>query len=404
MMKKFPLQGCRVVDFGWVWAGTVLGHILADYGAETIKVESRRRLDGLRLGRVFELGTALEVNPTFHNLNRNKLSITVDMQQPKGVELLKELIARSDIVVENFTPDVMKKRGLDYDSLVKVKPDLIMISMRAAGNYGSLAHIVTYAPVISALSGIDSMVGYTDERPLGFKHAYADPTASLFGAFAALAALRYRKRTGKGQYIDLSQWEATTGLIGEAVMDYAMNRRVYRPLGNRHPAMAPHGNYPCKENDTWVAIAVKTEEEWSGLCRAMGNPDLATDGRFTDRYKRLKNIMALDKSISEWTSKHTDYEAAHILQKHGVAATPLLTTDRIFADPHFNKRQTFVQVDHPVTGAEVIYDLPWRFSKGPRKKFRHAPLLGEHNDYVFGKILGLSQEEISNLAKEEVIY
>jgi benzylsuccinate CoA-transferase BbsF subunit len=404
MAKELPLQGYRVVDFGWVWAGTVLGHILADYGAETIKVESKRRLDGLRLGRVFELGTALEINPTFHNLNRNKLSITVDMQQPKGVELLKRLISKSDIVVENFTPDVMKKRGLDYDSLVKVKPDIIMISMRAAGNYGPLAHIVTYAPVISALSGIDSMVGYADEGPLGFKHAYADPTASLFGTFAVLAALRYRKRTGKGQYIDLSQWEATTVLIGEAIMDYAMNQRVYGPRGNRHAAMAPHGNYPCKENDTWVAIAVKTEKEWLGLCRAMGNPALAKDPRFVDKYKRLQNTVALDKSISEWTSKHTDYEAAHLLQKNGVAATPLLTTDRIFADPHFNQRKTFVHVDHPVAGAEVVYNLPWKLSSGSRKKFRHAPLLGEHNDYVFGKLLGLSQKEISDLAKEEVIY
>ena len=204
-MRELPLKGYRAVDFGWVWAGTVLGHILADYGAEVIKVESKRRLDGLRLGRVFELGTALEINPTFHNLNRNKLSITVDIRQPKGVELLKRLIAESDIVIENFTPDVMRKRGLDYDSLIKVNANIIMISMSAAGSYGPLAHVVTYAPVISALSGIDSMVGYENDRPLGFKHAYADPTASLFGAFAVLGALRYREKTGKGQHIDLSQ-------------------------------------------------------------------------------------------------------------------------------------------------------------------------------------------------------
>lgn len=403
-MKKLPLEGYRIVDFGWVWAGAVLGHILADYGAETIKVESKRRLDGLRLGRVFEVGTALEINPTFHNLNRNKLSITVDMQQPKGVELLKSLVSKSDVVVENFTPDILKKRGLDYESLVEVKPDIIMISLRAAGDYGPLAHIVTYAPVISALSGIDSMVGYADERPLGFRHAYADPTASLFGAFAVLGALRYRERTGKGQYIDLSQWEATTTLIGEAIMDYTMNKRVYGPQGNRHPSMAPYGNYPCKEKDTWVSIAVKTEKEWEGLCRAMGNQPWTKDPRFADKFKRLKNATHLDQYIAKWTSTQTDYEAAKILQKNGVAATPLLTTEGIFVDPHFNERHTFVHIDHPVVGAEVIYNLPWKLSGCPPKPFRHAPILGEHNKYVFGEILGLSDEEIAKLMDEKVIY
>jgi benzylsuccinate CoA-transferase BbsF subunit len=404
MKKKLPLEGYRIVDFGWVWAGTVLGHILADYGAETIKVESKRRLDGLRLGRVFEVGTALEVNPTFHNLNRNKLSITVDMQQPKGVDLLKSLISKSDVVVENYTPDVMKKRGLDYESLIKVKPDIIMISMRAAGDYGPLAHIVTYAPIITALSGIDSLVGYADGRPLGFRHAYADPTASLFGAFAILGALRYKKRTGKGQYIDLSQWEATTGLIGEAVMDYTMNKRVCGPQGNRHASMAPHGNYPCKEKDTWVSIAVKTEEEWAGLCKAMGNPVWAKDHRFIDKFGRLENSAYLDQCVAKWTSTYTDYEAAKILQKQGVAAAPLLVTEGIFADPHFNKRNTFVHIDHPVVGAEVIYNLPWKLSGCPTRKFRHAPLLGEHNKYVFGQLLGLSDEEIAKLIDEKVIY
>jgi len=403
-MKNLPLKGYRIVDFGWVWAGAVVGHILADYGAETIKVESRRRLDGMRLGRVFELGTTLEINPTFHNLNRNKLSITVDMQHPKGVTLLKRLIGKSDVVVENYTPGVMKKRGLDYDSLISIKPDIIMISMSAGGSYGPLAHMVTYAPLISALSGIDSMVGYADNRPLGFRHAYADPTASLFGTFAILAALRYREKTGKGQYIDLSQWEATTTLVGEAIMDYTMNKRVRKPEGNRHPMMVPHGNYPCKGNDKWVSIAVKTEREWLGFCKAIGNLSWTRDPRFIDKYKRLQNAADLDEYVAQWTSKHTDYEAANILQKNGVAAAPLLTTESMFTDPHFNKRGTFVDVDHPVVGGESIYGLPWKLSGCPPKPPRHAPLLGEHNNYVFGEILGLSEEEIAQLTDEEIIY
>jgi crotonobetainyl-CoA:carnitine CoA-transferase CaiB-like acyl-CoA transferase len=298
----------------------------------------------------------------------------------------------------------MKKRGLDYDSLIRVKPDIVMISMNAAGGCGPLAHIVTYAPVISALSGIDSMVGYEDERPLGFKHAYADPTASLFGAFAVLAALRYKERTGKGQHIDLSQWEATTSLIGEAIMDYTMNKKVRGCQGNRHPTMVPHGFYPCQGSDKWVSIAVKTEKEWSGLCKAIGNPSWTKDPIFADKYKRLQNVAAIDKHVSEWTSKHTDYDAANILQKNGVAASPVLTTDCLFTDPHFNDRHTFIDVDHPVVGGEVIYGLPWKLSGTKPKPPRHAPLLGEHNDYVFGEILSLSKKEIEQFINEKIIY
>jgi benzylsuccinate CoA-transferase BbsF subunit len=403
-MKTSPFQGYRVIDFGWVWAGAVLGHIMADYGAEVIKVESKRRLDGLRLGRVFELGKELEINPTFHNLNRNKLSITVNLQKPKAKQLLKNLIAKSDIVIENFTPEVMKKWGLDYDSLIDVKPDVIMISLSAAGSYGPLNHVVTYAPIIAALSGVDSMVGYFADRPLGFKHAYADPTASLFGAFALFAALRYRNETGKGQHIDLSQWETTTALAGEAIMDFAMNGRVAGPTGNRHPIMAPHGNYPCKGEDKWVSIAVKTEDEWNGFAKAVGNPEWTKDQRFSDKLKRIKNASDLDEYIAKWTRNYTDYEATEIFQNNGVAAAPLLTTEGIFADPQFNSRHTFVEVNHPVVGGESIYNLPWKMSACPPKKMRHAPLLGEHNKYVFGQILKLSNEDISQLTDEEVIY
>ena len=404
MMKELPFEGYRIVDFGWVWAGTVLGHILADYGAEVIKVESKRRLDGLRLGRVFELGTALEINPTFHNLNRNKLSITVNIQKPEGIQILKNLIAKSDIVIENFTPEVMPKRGLDYASLKEVKPDIIMISLSAAGSFGVLNHIVTYAPIIAALSGVDSMVGYTDDRPLGFKHAYADPTASLFGAFTLLAALRYRTETGKGQHIDLSQWETTTSLVGEAIMDYLMNGRVAGPKGNRDAIMSPHGNYPCMGEDKWVSIAIKTEKEWKGFCKATGNQEWTKDIKFADKFNRIKNATELDEHVAKWTINYTDYKATEILQNNGVAAAPLLTTEGIFMDPHFNARHTFVEVDHPIVGGESIYGLPWKMSACASKKMKHAPLLGEHNSYVLGKILNMSDDEIEKLTEEEVIY
>ncbi len=403
-MAKQIFEGLRVVDFGWVWAGTVLGHILADYGAEVIKVESKRRLDGLRLGKVFELGDTLEMNPYFHNLNRNKLSITLDITKEDAVHLIKELVRQSDLVIENFAPGVLDRRGLGYETLASVKPDIIMISLSAVGQKGPISQIVTYAPIISALSGIDSMVGYPDGPPLGFKHAYADPTASLFGAFAVLAALRYRQRTGKGQYIDLSQAESATCLIGEALMDYQMNGRIGSNRGNSSLTMAPHGHYPCDGEDRWVSIAVKTEEEWAGFCRAIGNPAWTQDPKFADRYSRLANSKELDERVAEWTREHSDYEASEILQKAGVAAAPVLGVDGIFVDEHFQSRGIFIDVEHPVVGSSFLYELPWKMSEVERKPVRHAPILGEHNDYVFGQLLGLPREEIDRLAAEEVIY
>jgi benzylsuccinate CoA-transferase BbsF subunit len=403
LVNNLPLAGYRVVDFGWVWAGTLLGSILGLYGAEVIKMESKRRIDGLRIGKVFELGNELEKNTFFQNLNRNKLSITLDISKPKGVQLIKELVKKSDIVSENFSPGVLERRGMDYPSLAKVKPDIIMVSLSPMGQQGPLSRLVTYAPIISALSGIDSLVGYPDENPIGFKHAYADVVASMCGLFSVLAAIRHHARTGEGQYIDLSQCESVMPAMGEAFMDYEMNGRVMRPQGNTSKTIAPHGIYPCSGDDKWVSIAVKTEEEWQSFCQAIGNPSWATQDKFSDASRRIANAKELDKHVTEWTLQHDRYEVAEILQKAGVAATPVLTTEDIFLDPHFNERKTFVDVEHPMTGSSVLYNTPWKI-KDMEVTWHHAPLLGEYNDYVFEQILGLSREEVDRLMEEEVIY
>lgn len=403
MAGRLPLSGIRIADFGWVWAGTLLGSILGSYGAEVIKIESKRRLDGMRLGRVFELGDELEKNPSFHNLNRNKLSITVDISKEEGAQLIKELVKKSDIVIENFTPGTLQKRGLDYSSLARIKPDLIMISLSPMGQRGPLADLVTYAPIISALSGIDSMVGYPGESPLGFKHAYADVVASMSGLFALLVAIRHRARTGEGQYIDLSQGESVMPAMGEAFMEYDMNHRVMGPQGNTSKAMAPHGIYRCAGDDKWVSIAVKTDAEWDNFCDAIGNPPWTKDDRFSTTAKRIAHARELDGYVTEWTSRHGDYEATEILQRAGVAAAPVLTTEGIFLDPHFNERQVFVNVEHPVLGNTVLYNWPWKIF-GLEHRMQRCPLLGEHNDYVFGDILGLTRDDIKALTEKEIIY
>lgn len=402
-MNNLPLSGCRVVDFGWVWAGTLMGSILGAYGAEVIKMESRRRIDGMRLGKVFEVGKELEKNPNFHNLNRNKLSARVNMAEEEGAKLIKELVKKSDIVIENFTPGTLKKRGLGYESLSEVKPDLIMVSLAPMGQKGPLSNLVTYAPVISALSGIDSMVGYPGENPIGFKHAYADVVASMCGLFSVLAAIRHRNRTGEGQYIDLSQGESVMPSMGEAFMDYEMNKRVMGLQGNTSKTMAPHGIYPCAGDDKWVSIAVKTDEEWQSFCKVLGNPAWAADEKFRDPEQRIANAAELDGQVAAWTKNHENYEVTEMLQNAGVAAAPMLDTSEIFLDPHMNERKVFVDVEHPVLGSTVLYNWPWKMNDVD-SKMQRAPLFGEHTKYVFEDILGLSREEIDKLMEEKVIY
>lgn len=403
-MGRLPLEGYRVCDFGWVFAGAVLGQVFADMGAEVIKVESRKRLDGLRLGRVFELGETLELNPSFHMLNRSKRSVTIDMSAPEGFELLKKLIAVSDLVVDNFRAGVLKRHGLDYESLRKIRPDVVQISMSPAGQTGPLNNILAYAPIMGALAGVDSLMGYYGERPLGVKHVNLDPVSSLFGAFCALTALNHRQETGQGQYIDLSEQEVGIQFIGEAVMEYVMTGRVPGTQGTRHPAMCPHGNYPCKGDDEWIAIAVKTEEEWKALCKAMGNPPWAEEEKFRDQPSRLQHVAEIDTHMAEWTSRFSSGELFNSLQSVGVAATPSYSIEGVFFDPHFKEREVYQEVEHPKTGNEFLYTTPIRFNETPGRTWRHAPLLGQDNNYVLEEVLGVDNKELERLVESQVVY
>lgn len=402
-MANYPLDGYRVIDFSWVWAGPLLGMVLADMGAEVIKVETEKRLDSARLtpGRST---VGPETDFVFHSMNRNKLGITVDMSDPRGAALIRELVEISDIAVENFSPKGLRNLGLEYASLREVNPKLVMVSLPAAGQYGPLSDIVTYAPSLGALCGYSSLIGYPGERVLGEQTPYLDVNSAIHGAFAVLAALYYRERTGKGQYIDMAQIEVGASTIGEAFMEYFMNGRVMGTMGNRNPAMAPHNNYPCKGDDKWISIAVGTDEEWRSFCEAIGNPPWAEDVRFRDGSNRLRNQDELDRLVSGWTLEFTYYEVMDILQKAGVAAAPCLDLSERFSDPHFEERETHLQVEHPATGVDIIAGVPFKLSETPGTVRQPAPLLGEHNEYVFGKLLGKTREEIAQLIEDKVIH
>ena len=405
-MQLSPFERIRVLDFGWVWAGAVCGHVLADMGAEVIKVETRRRLDPARQGRPIIGDTPdPEQNPLYHNVNRGKMCITVDMNLPKGKAILEQLVRISDIVIENMSPHAMANAGLDYAHLRAVNPQIIMVSFPMAGQYGPFNELRGYGNTAAALVGLNSVGADPDADELcGYNHAQGDPSASQSAVIAVLAALHHRLRTGEGQHIDESMWEVLGAMMGEATMDYVMNGRIAESRGNRHVVMAPHGIYPCQGDDTWVSIAVKTQEEWDALRAALGDPSWAKEERFADNDQRRRNREELDRHLAEWTAPRDAYEVMETLQAAGVAAMPCLNQEGRYFDPHLQARECYVEVDHPVLGTEPLYGVPHKLSETPGFIRGRPPLLGEHTDYVLEEILGLSAEERSLLAEQHVLH
>ena len=405
-----PLSGYRVLDFGWVLAGAVPGMILADMGAEVIKVETRQRMDYMRLGRpIIGDQTDPEQNPMFHNVNRGKRGITLNTTRPEAVELARGLAAECDVVIENFSPGVMERIGLGYEMLSRDNPRLVMASITSNGQSGPLRDLRAYAPSIGALSGLDSTMGYEPAegesgRPLGLKHAYADLCGALHAVFAITSALHQRRSNGRGQYIDVSMLRATVATMGAGLMEYELTGRVPQPRGNYDPVMAPYGNYPCLGDDQWVSIAVRTEAEWQGLVKAMGNPAWADEPIFASRYARLNHRREMDARLSEWTRERTPWEVTELLQNHGVAAFPVLGAEGRLFNPHFQERGLYTDIEHPALGTEPIFNLMWQLSRTPPRIQRHAPLLGEHNREVFCGLLGMDDAEVSRLEEEQVIW
>ncbi len=402
-MGNLPLERYRVIDFGWAAAAPRATCLLADMGAEVIKVETHKRLDPVRFGPD-NTERDPEKDPLFHSINRNKLGILLDLTKPEGKALIKGLIGISDVVVENFSPGVMKRFSLDYDELKKIKADIIMISFPGVGSEGPLSDVVTYGPSLAALAGLDNLIGYEGERVLGMQQAYADINSSLFGAFAVQIALFHREKHGKGQRIEVAQMEALLSTMPEPILEFSFNKRTLSSLGNVNNIMPVHNNYPCMGEDKWVSISLLTDEEWESFCRAIGNPSWIQNKDFADNYQRSLNRKELDKRIGEWTREKTPYEVMEILQKEGVAAAPCADTEDRFSDPHFSERQNIVNIEHPVTGLDFVPNVVCNLSETPGEIRRPAPMLGEHNEYVFGELLGLSKEKIENYIEEKIIY
>ncbi len=384
-----PLAGVRVVDLTWAVAGPTATMILASLGAEVIKVETSLRLDVLR-----------HVEPTGATTNREKQAVTLNLRHPGAVELLKRLVAVSDVVADSFRPGVMDGLGLGYEQLRAVKPNLVMFSSSMAGQHGPQSRFAGYAPMFVALSGLGEMTGYSDGPPTQIRVG-GDIIVGIHGGFALLAALLHLQSTGEGTYIDLSAIESESCLIGDSLLDYTMNGTVQSRSGNEEPGVAPHNCYRCRGEDQWVSIAVTTDEQWAAFVGALGQPAWAGAARFSDGASRFANRDELDRWVSEWTQQRSPQEITRLLQEVGVAAMPSYSAPELFSDPHVTDHGMVVKVPGP-SGECLLVRLGGTFSATPMKIDRAGPAMGEQNDEVFKGLLGLAQSDIDALASEGV--
>ncbi len=402
-MSRLPLEGIRVADFTWVWAGPFCTLQLAHLGAEVIRIESATRPCITRLLPPWpDNKSGVNRSGYFNQYNQSKRSLTLNLKSPEALEIAKKLIAKSDIVTENFAGGVMERMGLGYEVLRQIRSDIIMISLSGYGATGPEKDHISYGPAQVPLSGMSSLTGYKGWPPMHVGISYGDPNGGLHGAFAVMCALMYRARTGKGQFIDLSQCETSTAMVAEGILDYSMNGTQPDRDGNRDPYMAPHGVFRSAGDDRWVSLAVRDDEEWKRLCATIGQPELANDARFLTLSDRKQNEDDVEAFITGWTQTRSPEEATETLQAAGIPAALAMTNKDLSTDTHLNSRPIFVYNDHPEVGVQQHVGVPWQLSKTPLP-VRAAPTLGQDTDYVLQEILGYNELEIAGLKERDVL-
>jgi crotonobetainyl-CoA:carnitine CoA-transferase CaiB-like acyl-CoA transferase len=392
-----PLQGVRVLEVTKIWAGPYTGKLLSFLGAEVIRVESYDSLDATRAFGNKDINDA----PGFQAINPGKYSVQLSMKGEEGRRLVRELAKVSDIFIENLRPGAAQRMGLGYEALRAAKRDIIAVSMSMHGNEGPLSYQTGYAPCFSALAGICHMAGYEGGPPVLLNQRYGDSSYGTAAAYAAVIALLHRRRTGEGQFVDVSAVESLTAMLGDSFMEYFVTGQVPERQGARHPEMAPHGLYSCTDGE-WISVAVQTDEEWRALCEAMEQPALAA--RYPDLRSRRQNVRELDDKLAAWTRNQSARELSGELRRRGVAAFKSLNAIDLVSDEMLWQREFYSHVTDHAQRSIPIVGAPWRMSVTPPSMGRAAPRLGEQNDYVLGELLGLSAEQRQRLVAEKVIY
>lgn len=405
-MPNHPLSGICVADFSWVGAGPITTKFLSDFGADVIRIESATRLDPVRVMPPFKDGIhGADRSGYYADRNTNKRSITINLKSPRGCELARAIIAHSDVVANNFSPGTMERFGLGYEDVRRFKPDIVYLAMSMQGMSGPHQRFIGFGLTIGALAGLQYLSGPRERMPVGTSTNYPDHIPNpCHGAFAVLAALRHRRRTGEGQFIDLAQTEPTMTLLGPTLMDYTVNGRVQERQGNDHPCAAPHGVYPCRGEDRWIAICVMSDAQWIDLTRVLGHAEWTREPRWSTSEGRCADRAAIDARLSTETAGHDAEELMILLQRSGIPAGVLQDArDLLTRDPQLAHRDHWVRLEHPLMGNTVYNGPPYRFSRISAKPTRHAPLLGEHTIEVLRDLLGMSANEISSLMADEVL-
>lgn len=397
-------NGLKVADFCWVGVGPIVGRILADFGATVIRVESKSRPDPLRTAPPFKdniPGLNRSVFATWANCN--KYSLALDLNNPKAREVAKKLITWADVLGESFGPGVMKKWGLDYSEVKKINPNILYYSTCMQGQTGPHKNFRGFGMHMAALAGLYNILGWPDLEPVGPYGAFTDFIAWLWLRVIVLAVLSYRRRTGQGQYIDLSQLEATMHFMGPMILEYMVNGRDTNRMGNKDRYSCPHGVFRCLGDDNWIAIAVENDEEWVQFCEAIGNPTWSKNSKFPTFLSRKANEEELNRLIEEWTSQFEAFYLMSHFQSYGVAAGVVLKPSQSYNDPQLNHRPARVILDHAEIGSQSYLTTGSIFSKTPARFRKAAPLLGEDTQWVLSEVLKISAKEIADLAAVDAL-
>ncbi|MBI2203571.1 MAG: CoA transferase [Candidatus Rokubacteria bacterium] len=402
-MSALPLHGVRVLDLGQFIAMPFCTQWLAWAGADVIIVESRKHLTG-RASPPWPPGLEGDPDATGYTnlLNGSKKSCAIDLSAPAGRELVRRLARSCDVMVDNFSTGVLEKLGLGYDDITRYRPDIIMLSSGAFGREGPLKDAMGFHSAVNLFSGLADVTGYPGGHGRILGGVTPDPLGGVYCVFAIVAALHHRRRTGEGQYIDVAMYELMLPLFPEAIIDWMLNGREPTRIGNRDREKAPHGIYPCRAADTWIAISIGGDDEWRQFCGVARHPEWATDPRFADVLARHASADALDAAVESWTRRHAVRTAVTRLQRRGIAAAPVLRTDELLADPQLRALGVVVENDHPKGGRRLQLGIPWRMDSLDLR-YRRAPLLGEHTRDVLTELAGVTEEEYRTLAAGGVL-
>ena len=415
MLPRLPLAHLRATVLTQAWAGAYTTRLLADMGAEVIQVESLNRIDPWRGGYPPRLsGTypdgipgdrPYDRNAAYNSVNTGKKGITLDLNFPEARDALLDLVSVSDVFAENFSARVLPNLGLEYSTLREVNPSIVLLRMPAYGCTGPYATYMGNGGSIEPMSGITSLLGYPGGPPMNSGIMHTDPFAGMMATAAIMIALHHRARTGQGQEIDLSQQETSIGLIADRVMEYSMNGLLQKGLerrGNRSDRMAPHNNYRCSGDDSWVAIAVRSDDEWMSLCAAMDTPELARDSRFRDLPARLENVEELDNIVSGWTRDKDACEITRLLQAEGIPSAPVLKATELPDNPQLRERGFIQSIDHPETGTQKYAGVAWKLSRTPGTLGGPSPRLGQHSVEVLHDYLGRSVDDADQMVSRGI--